>query len=149
MQDIQDGVMKIVCATRGGAASRRVQEEAIALSRKHSAELIFLYVADSRACGTLSSELVQVVEDELTRIGRSLLHIAHVRAQEQGVEAGMVAKCGPVRQTITDFVIETQADALVIGAPLSIAGAQEFGDEGIQAFAEEVARTTGAEVMVV
>jgi nucleotide-binding universal stress UspA family protein len=140
---------RIVCATRGGAASRSVQDRAIGLAVEHAAELIFLYVADSCSCGALSDDMAQVVEDELRRLGRSFLHIAHDRAQEQGVEAGMVAKCGPVRQTILDQVIETQADTLVVGAPRSISVAQEFGDEGIQTFAEEVTRKTGAQVVVV
>jgi nucleotide-binding universal stress UspA family protein len=140
---------RIVCATRGWTASRRVQEQAISLATTHEAELVFLYVADSCSCGTLSGELVQVLEDELTRIGRSLLHIAHVRAREQGVEAGMVARCGSVRETILQFVMEEQADVLVIGAPRSVSGTQEFGVEGIHAFAEEVTKATGAQVIVV
>ena len=140
---------RIVCATRGGAANRSVQDRAIGLAVEHAAELIFLYVADSCSCGALSDDMAQVVEDELRRLGRSLLHIAHVRAHERGVDAGMVAKCGPVRQTILDQVIETQADTLVVGAPRSISVAQEFGDEGIQTFAEEVTRKTGAQVVVV
>jgi len=139
---------RIVCATRGGAASRSVQDRAIALAVEHAAELTFLYVSDSCSCGAMSDGLAQVVEDELRRLGRSLLHIAHVRAHERGVEAGMVAKCGPVRQTILDQLVETQADTLVVGAPRVISGAQEFGEEGIQAFAEEVTRKTGAQVVV-
>jgi len=140
---------RIVCATRGGAASRRVQERAIALAVEHAAELTFLYVSDSCSCGAMSEGLAQVVEEELRRLGRSLLHIAHVRAHERGVEAGMVAKCGPVRQTILDQVIEMQADTLVVGASRAMAGAQEFGGDGIQAFSEEVTRKTGAQVVVV
>lgn len=140
---------RIVCATRGGAASRRVQEEAIALARRHSAELIFLYVTNSYSCGNLPEELAPVVDDELTRIGRSLLHIAHVRAQEQGVDAGMVARCGPVRETILEFLAAERADGLVIGAPRSLAGSQEFGEEGIRAFAREVEEATDAEVIIV
>jgi len=140
---------RIVCATRGGAASRAVQERAISLAAEHSAELVFLYVSDSCSCGAMSDDLAQVVEDELRRIGRSLLHIAHVRANEQGVEADMVAKCGPVRQTILDFVAETQADALVIGAPRTDTGAQEFGGDSLPVFAKQVTEETGAEVFIV
>jgi nucleotide-binding universal stress UspA family protein len=140
---------RIVCATRGGAASRAVQERAISLAAEHSAELVFLYVADSCSCGAMSEDLAQVVEDELRRMGRSLLHIAHVRAQEQGVEADMTAKCGPVRQTILDFVAETQADALVIGAPRRNSNVQEFGDNGLPAFARKVTEETGAQVLIV
>jgi len=140
---------RIVCATRGGAASRRVQEEAIALAKEHGAELVFLYVADFAGCGTVPEDLAPVVADELTRLGRSLLHIAHVRARERGVEASMVARCGPVRQTIVDFVTETGADALIIGAPHPRSKTPQFGDKGIRAFAEAVTAATGAEVVIV
>ena len=140
---------RIVCATRGGSASRRAQDEAISLANQHSAELVFLYVADACHCGADTDEMAQVVADELTRLGRSLLHIAHVRAHQQGVEASMVARCGPIRQTIRDFVVETGADTLIIGAPRSSAGEQEFGEEGIRALAQEVAEGTGARVVIV
>jgi nucleotide-binding universal stress UspA family protein len=140
---------RIVCATRGGAASRRVQEEAIALAKESGADLVFLYVADSAACRGMPQELAPVVADELTRLGRSLLHIAHVRARERGIEAGMVARCGQVRQTIVDFVVETGADALIIGAPHAKSATPQFGDEGIRAFAREVAEATGAQVVIV
>jgi predicted metallo-beta-lactamase superfamily hydrolase len=126
-----------------------VQDRAISLAKEHSAALVYLYIADSRSCGVVSQEFARVVEDELRRVGRSLLHIAHVRSQEQGVEAELVARCGPVRQTILDFVTEARAEVLVVGAPRSISGAQEFGEEGIRAFAEEVTRTTGVEVVIV
>ena len=40
---------RIVCATRGGEASRRAQERAISLAKELEAELIFLYVTDPSA----------------------------------------------------------------------------------------------------
>jgi hypothetical protein len=93
--------------------------------------------------------MARVVRDELQRLGRSLLHIANERAKEQGVSATMVARCGPVRETIQEFVTEVQADALVIGAPRTVSTPQDFGDAGIQVFASQVAEATGAKVVVV
>lgn len=140
---------RIVCATRGGEASRRAQERAISLAKERSAELIFLYVTDPSACGQVSAEMAETLKDELNRIGRSLLHIAHARALDQGVETKMVTRCGPVRQTIRDFVLEVRADVLVIGAPRPFAEGRVFDEEEIRPFAEELARTTGVEVVVV
>jgi nucleotide-binding universal stress UspA family protein len=139
---------RIVCATRGGAASRRVQEEAIGLAKELGAELTFLFVSDVEACAVGTGRLVDVIREELERLGRSLLHIAHVRATEQGVASEMVSRCGPVRQSILDFVGEIQADMLVIGAPRTVSGIQEFGDEGIKAFAEDVTQRTGVKVVI-
>ncbi|HIQ01546.1 MAG TPA: hypothetical protein EYH30_05385, partial [Anaerolineales bacterium] len=38
---------KILCATRGGEASYRTQDAAIALARERGDSLIFLYVVDT------------------------------------------------------------------------------------------------------
>jgi len=139
---------RIVCATRGGEASRRAQERAIALAKEYSAELIFLYVADPSTYGLVSSTLAEALEDELGRMGKSLLHIAHARAHEQGVEAKMVVRCGPVRQAILDFISEVHADVLVIGAPRPGSDTQMFGKNGVHSFAEELTRATGVEVVI-
>jgi len=140
---------RIVCATRGGAASRRVQDEAIALAKQQGASLTFLFVADSCSCGAMTEDQASVVREELTRMGRSLLHIAYVRAREQGLRPELVARCGPVRETIVQYVRESQADTLVVGAPRSALGSQVFGDEGIRAFAREVTEQTGVDVVIV
>ena len=66
----------IVCATRGGEASRRTQERAIVLARERSDELVFLCVVDPNFAGPQSEAVAAALEDELKRLGRSLLNIA-------------------------------------------------------------------------
>ncbi|HHS96590.1 MAG TPA: universal stress protein [Chloroflexi bacterium] len=138
----------IVCATRGGEASRRTQERAIALAKERGADLIFLYIVDPTFAGPVNGALAAAMEDELKRLGRSLLSIAQARAQEQGVRAKTVVRAGPVWETIKAYLKEVGAGTLVLGAPGDeVDEAADVGD--VNRLAEEVRRETGVEVVVV
>jgi nucleotide-binding universal stress UspA family protein len=139
----------IVCATRGGEASRRTQERAIALAKERDAPLVFLCAVDPSFAGPVDEGLSTALADELRRLGRSLLCIAQARAREQGVEAQTHVRCGPVRQTIEGYLHEVDASALVIGSPQAHAQRQTFDAEEVHRFAEALRQTTDVEVIVV
>ena len=136
----------VVCATRGGEASRRTQERAVALAKERGARLIFLCVVDPDFAAQKDEALKEAVRGELRRLARSLLSIAKTRAREQGVEAETAVRFGPVWPTIEGFLQEVGAATLVIGAPR--AGDEPTSAAGIEQFVEEVRQTTGAEVVV-
>ncbi len=143
----------IVCATRGGEASRRTQERAIALAREQGAPLIFLFVADISPISMKmkpAKDLADVLADELEQLGASLLRIAQARAREHGIEADMVVRRGVVQPTLESFLREVNAGTLVIGAPER--GAERppvFDSAGIDHFAAQVRAGLGVEVVVV
>jgi nucleotide-binding universal stress UspA family protein len=139
----------IVCATRGGEACRRTQERAIDLAKQRDAELIFLFVADPTDVGPVDESLVEALKGEIERLGRALLRTAQGRAQKQGLTAQAVVLHGPVEQSIKDYLRQTKAGALVIGAPRTGAAPQAFTREGIQRFAQAVRQETDVEVVVV
>lgn len=138
----------IVCATRGGEASRRTQERAIALAKEQKSELIFLYIADPSFAGPVSEALAVALTDELTWLGRSLLWIAQARAQKQGLEAQMVVRHGAVWPTLEDYLRQVNAGTLVIGSPRTGA-LHTFTPEEIQRLAQAVRQATDVEVVVV
>ncbi len=141
-------IRPIVCATRGGEASRRAQERAIALAGEQGAPLIFLFVADT---GPLkpSKELAGVLADELEQLGASLLCIAQARAREHGVEAEMVVRRGAVRLALESFLREVDAGTRVIGAPEHGAEQPVFDPAGMDHFAAQIRAGLGVEVVVV
>jgi nucleotide-binding universal stress UspA family protein len=139
----------IVCATRGGEASRRTQERAIALARERGIPLIFLFIADINFAQPSNASLAEMLADELERLGRGLLRIARARAEEQGVSAEMVVRHGAVRQAIEDFLGEVQASTLVLGAPGTGTEKKAFAAGEIPRFAQEINTATGVEVVVV
>jgi len=142
-------IRPIVCATRGGEASRRAQERAIALAREQGAPLIFLFVADISPMKP-AKDLAGVLADELEQLGGSLLCIAQARAHEHGVEADMVIRRGAVRPALESFLREVDAGVLVIGAPEH--GAEHppvFDPAGMDHFAAHIRAGLGVEVVVV
>jgi len=139
----------IVCATRGGEASRRTQEHAIALARERGDPLIFLFVADSSFAHPDSRALAEALADELERLGHSLLSIAQVRAREQGISAEAAIRHGSVRQAIEDFLREVKASTLVLGAPGAGSEKKTFFPGELPQFAQEINTATGVDVIVV
>jgi nucleotide-binding universal stress UspA family protein len=139
----------IVCATRGGEASRRTQERAITLAHQRAEPLIFLFVADTNFTQPANEALAEALADELEQLGRRLLCIAQARAHEQGVSADMVVRRGVLRQAIEDFLCEVNASALVIGGPQTDSETRAFAPGEVAQFAQEIHVATGVEVVVV
>jgi nucleotide-binding universal stress UspA family protein len=146
-------IRPIVCATRGGEASRRAQERAIALAREQEAPLIFLFVADTTPMSMKmkpSKDLADLLADELEQLGGSLLCIAQARAHEHGVEADMIVRRGAVRPALESFLREVDAGTLVIGAPERNAEHPPvFDPAGMDHFAAQIRADLGVEVVVV
>ncbi|MGD1993777.1 MAG: universal stress protein, partial [Anaerolineae bacterium] len=94
----------IVCATRGGQASRRTQERAIELAKERGAKLIFICVVDPTFTGPVDEQLGEALSDELKRLGGSLLYIAKARAEKQGVPAETVVQCGSVWEDLQTYL---------------------------------------------
>lgn len=139
----------IVCATRGGEASRSTQEHAVALAEERGAALIFLYVADYEFAASLEPRLLETVRDELANLGLALLSIAQRRAARKGIKAQVAVLCGPVRETIHHYLVQTHASMLVLGASGPPTRHRVFTPEEVLHFAESVAKGAGAEVHVV
>jgi nucleotide-binding universal stress UspA family protein len=139
----------IVCATRGGEASRRTQERAIALAQERGAELIFLVIFDPSFAGSLNEALAAALVDEQKWLGRAMLGIAQARAREQGLDTQAVVQCGPVLESIEGYLRQVQAGTLVIGTSKTTAPAIAFHRSQVHDFARKVHQDTGVEVIVV
>jgi nucleotide-binding universal stress UspA family protein len=139
----------IVCATRGGEASRRTQEHAIRLAKERGDELIFLCVFDPSFAGPLSAALAAAVADEQRWLGRALLGIAQSRARGQKVEAQAEVRNGPVMESIEEYLRQVQADTLVIGASKEDTALAAFDLNEVERFAKKIQEDTGVEVVVV
>jgi nucleotide-binding universal stress UspA family protein len=139
----------IVCATRGGEASRRTQEMAIALARERSAPLVFFFVVDTNFARPTNQALAEALVDELERLGTRLLCIARARARDQGVSADIVVRHGAVRPTIEGFLREVSASTLVLGAPGTGSEKKAFTPVELPQFVQEIGASTGVEVILV
>jgi nucleotide-binding universal stress UspA family protein len=120
---------KVLCATRGGEASYRTQDAAIALAKERGDELAFLFVVSvSFLKRSRRAVRPEVVVAEITRMGEFLLQMARERAEAQGMDAGVLLRCGHLQEALKAAALEHRADLLVLGTPA--------GDEGVYALRE-------------
>jgi nucleotide-binding universal stress UspA family protein len=137
---------KILCATRGGEASLRSQDAAIALAKQRNDELIFVFVADISFLNQIAAPLVVNVEERLAKMGRFQLAMAQERAAAQGVTAQAVVRRGRLRAELVAAVRELTVDLIVLGRPLDQQAI--FDDTALQAFATSLQVVTGVEVRI-
>lgn len=138
----------IVCATRGGEGSRAAQMAAIKRAKNTGKQLVFLYVTDAGSLEGVDETLTSAVHEELTWMGKTLLHIAQRRANVASLKTDVAIREGNVQEEICRFIEEVEASLLVLGAPRGTS-ANVFGDDAIEQFALTVQETTGIEVEVI
>ena len=138
---------KILCATRGGEASYRTQDAAIALAKEQGDTLLFLYVVDLHFLDKTAGAGVVDVEREMVKMGQFLLLMAQERAVEQGVTAEMICHKGQVREGLKSVAHEEKVSLIVLGRPADLESVFQLAD--LQAFAAEVESETGIETRIV
>ena len=138
---------KILCATRGGEASYRTQDAAIALAKERDDTLLFIYVVDLHFLDKTAAPIVVDVENEVAKMGRFLLLMAKERAAEQGVAADAICHKGEVREELKNAARQEGVSLVVLGRP---AGEESvFKLAGLEAFATEIGAETGVEAVIV
>lgn len=138
---------RILCATRGGEASRRTQDKAIALAREQGDELIFLYVVDIHFLDKTAAPIVVDVENEVAKMGEFLLLMAQERAAQQGVTATAIVRKGEVRDELKKAALEENVSLVVLGRP---AGDDSvFQLTSLQNYAAEIEAETGIEARII
>ena len=137
----------ILCATRGGEASYRTQQSAIALAKEHGDEIVFLYIIDLRFLDKTAAPIVVNIENELDQMGRFFLLMAKERATEQGVEVRTITRRGKVQEEIINAVLDEGATRVVLGRPVGKQSA--FQTSSLQTFAAEIERVTEAITILV
>lgn len=138
----------IVCATRGGAGSRAVQEQAIEYALEQECDLTFLYVIDTSGMNEADEKLKPAVIDELNWIGSTLLRIAQRRAENAQITSEIIIREGIVQEEICRFIKEQSANLLLIGAPRSTT-ITDFGDDYIEQMASDIQEQSGVPVEIV
>jgi len=138
---------KILCATRGGEASYRTQDAAIALAKERGDTLLFLYVVDLRFLDKTAAPIVVDVGNEVAKMGRFLLLMAKERATEQGVEADTICRQGTVPEELKNAAREEGVSLVVLGRP--VGEESVFKLAGLEAFATEIEAQTGVETVIV
>jgi nucleotide-binding universal stress UspA family protein len=139
----------IVCATRGGEGSRVAQMAAIERAKASDKPLYFLYVVDPHSLDDdIDDSMKDALLAELNWMGETLLRIAQKRADAAYLGTEVRIRRGQVRDEITRFVKDMQADLLVLGAPRGTT-ANVFGDDAIERLARWIEEHTAVSVEII
>jgi nucleotide-binding universal stress UspA family protein len=139
---------KILCATRGGEASYRTQDAAIALAKERGEELLFMYVVDIEFLQrTARAVRPDVVTAEMEKMGEFLLAMAQERAHKQGVGAEYVLRHGDLRPELIAAARELDVALVVLGKPAGEESA--FVLAGLEDFAAEIEAETGVKARII
>ena len=137
---------KILCATRGGAASYRAQDGVIRLAADRRDELLFLYVVNIGFLDkTARAVRPDIVEAEMERLGEFLLEMARERAAKQGIQANLILRHGELTEELATAASEYQVDTIVLGKP---AEGSVYSLEELESFATGLEAKTGKQVLI-
>jgi nucleotide-binding universal stress UspA family protein len=139
---------KILCATRAGEASYRMQDAVIALAKEQDDAVVFLYVLDTDFLAyTERAVRPDVVATELEHMGEFLLAMACERAEKQGVMASFCVKRGKLADALKEAAVEQEVTLVALGRP---AGEESrFQLESLQELADEIRQETGIETCII
>ena len=138
---------KILCATRGGEASRRTQDAVIAMAKEHGATVLFLYVVDVEFLKlTMRATRPDVVTTEIEHMGEFLLAMARERAEAQGVRAEICLRHGPIIPAIESAALEEGVDAIAFGRPTG--PDSSFSLEDLERLAAQIEADTGIKTYI-
>ncbi len=138
----------VVCAIRGGPASRPTITRAIRLAEEVGQPLYFLYVVNLDFLTFTSSTRTHTISEEMSRMGEFILLAAQDAAARRAVSAEGLVRHGNVGQEIIGLCHELEADYLVLGWPRIGRGDTVFTRELLDRFIEQTEEQTGARVVL-
>jgi nucleotide-binding universal stress UspA family protein len=138
---------RILCATRGGEASRSTQDKVIAMAQEQGATVLFLYVVDVEFLNlTARAVRSDVAIAEMEHMGEFLLAMACERAAAQGVTAEMCLRRGSLLQALESAAREESVDAIAFGRPVGVDSSFSLSD--LQHLAARIEENTGIETYI-
>jgi nucleotide-binding universal stress UspA family protein len=139
----------IVCAIRGGLASRPTIDKAISLAEDTGLPLYFLYVVNLDFLTHTTSSRVSTISKELHQMGDFILVNAQTRAEAQGISAQRVVRHGNVSDEIVSLSRDIGANYVLLGNPRGEHDQDVFDRQRLENFIQNLEAESGAQVIVV
>jgi nucleotide-binding universal stress UspA family protein len=139
----------IVCAIRGGPASRPTIKKSIELAMETSLPLYFLYIVNLNFLTHTSSTRTHLISKEMKEMGEFILLTAQAEAQSAGITAEGVVRQGKVRDEIVEFIQEVEADIVVLGKPkIQPEDINVFTQDRLNEFSLKIERESSAKIVI-
>lgn len=139
----------IVCAIRGGPASKSTIDRALALARETGQPITFVYVLNVAFLALTEQVPSQALVADLLEMGEFILQLACDRARAAGVAADTRVRRGQVVDEIVAVCRALDADYAVLGRPTLTPTPNVFTDAGLAGLARQIEAACQAHVITV
>jgi nucleotide-binding universal stress UspA family protein len=138
----------IVCAIRGGAASKPTINQAIHTGIEKKLPVFFLYVLNLDFLNKGGQSRTQIISEEMRELGEFILLAAQTQAENQGVTAeGIIREGDVVGDEIIALCRDLRADYVILGRSRGARESNVFTHEQLDEFGRHIEKETGAEVI--
>jgi nucleotide-binding universal stress UspA family protein len=139
----------IVCAIRGGPASRPTIAKSIQLAEETGLTLYFLYVVNLDFLSRTSSSRVHLISKQMQDMGEFILLTAQAEAEIKGIKTEGIVRQGNIRDEIISLCQETNADYVVLGKPKKQTEEENvFTREHLNEFGQRIAEESGSKIIL-
>jgi hypothetical protein len=139
----------IICAIRGGQASRPTINKSIQMAVETGLPLYFLYVINLKFLTHTSSSRINIISKEMKEMGEFILLTAQEEAQSKGVEAMGVVRQGNVRDEIEILCKEVRANYVILGVPKDYSEERNvFTQDHLMEFGKRLEEESGAKIVL-
>lgn len=139
----------IVCAIRGGPASRPTIAKSIQLAEETGLTLYFLYVVNLDFLSYTSSSRVHLISKQMQEMGEFILLTAQAEAEIKGIKTEGIVRQGNIREEIISLCQETNADYVVLGKPKKQTEEENvFTREHLNEFGQRIAEESGSKIIL-
>lgn len=138
----------IVCAIRGGTASRPTIDKSIQMAVETKLPLYFLFVVNLDFLTRTSSSRVHLISKQMHEMGEFILLTAQAAAESRGIHAEGIVRQGNIRDEILALCQETKARYLVLGKPKTQhEDANIFTHAHLDEFAQRIKDESGTQII--
>jgi nucleotide-binding universal stress UspA family protein len=138
----------ILCAIRGGPASRGPIELGIQLAKQTGERLHFLFVVNLDFLKMTETSRTQVLSAEMRGLGEFILLTAQATADKSGVIAEGSVRQGDVMEEIVTLAKELEVSHIVLGRPRLEEQPSVFTPDRLQSFVRFLEDETGSKVLL-
>ncbi|MGD2158733.1 MAG: universal stress protein [Anaerolineales bacterium] len=138
----------IVCAIRGGPASRPTIERSIQLAADTGLTLIFLYVVNLDFLSLTASSRTHLISKEMEAMGEFILLNAQTRAEAQGIATEAAIRHGQVGDEIIKLCKEINANYVILGRPKEQDKENVFTHDRLSTFTQHIESESGAKIIL-
>ena len=139
----------IVCAIRGGPASKPTIDRSISLSKETGQPIYFLYIVNLDFLTHASSSHLHTISEDMRQMGEFILLSAQSAAAAAGAAAEGVIRDGEVAEEINKLCHEIDADYLVVGQPQTHKKEKTvFSQDRMDKFIQRIEQEAGVKVVI-